>query len=69
MKTAGDAITEVTLGEGTPSGDDRQPKCTWHVTTPLDRAYSKFVNETAEVQLAKAGLRLAALLVAIFEGR
>ena len=34
---------------------------TWPVA--LDRDYSKFANETAQGQLAKAGYRLAALLV------
>jgi hypothetical protein len=31
--------------------------------------YTNFGNQHANVQLAKAGYRLAALLVAIFEGR
>ena len=66
MPTAKDAIMEVEIGNATHASSDRAAKCTWPVT--LDRDYSGFANQHAQVQLAKAGYRLAALLVAIFEG-
>lgn len=65
MPLANQAITDVEIGEGTPSQGDRGPKCTWPVT--LERDYTGFANQRAHAQLAKAGYRLAALLVAIFE--
>jgi S1/P1 Nuclease len=40
--------------------------CTW--TTTLDSTYEDWATENVRRQLAKAGFRLAALLVAIFEG-
>jgi len=67
MPLANQAIMDVEIGEATPSQGDRGPKCTWSVT--LERDYTNFGNQRANVQLAKAGYRLAALLVAIFEGR
>jgi hypothetical protein len=65
LPAAKDAITEVEIGRATHANSDRAPKCTWPVT--LDSDYTKSANETAKSQLAKAGYRLAALLVAIFE--
>jgi hypothetical protein len=47
--------------------DDSDPtrsKCKWKTT--LDAAYQDWARDRAREQLAKAGLRLAALLVAIF---
>ena len=58
---------EVEIGEATHATSDHGPKCTWPVR--LDRDYSGSDNKTAHDQLAKGGYRLAALLVAIFEGR
>jgi len=42
-------------------------RCSWTVT--LDESYEKWAQQAASEQLAKAGFRLAALLVAIFPNK
>jgi S1/P1 Nuclease len=60
-KKAHDDLT-ITLKERKVTGD--KVSCTWNTT--INQGYSDWAQTTARAQLAKAGFRLAALLVAIF---
>ena len=66
MPLAVDAHKRLTIRKGSkPSPFSFTGGCTWETT--LDSAYQEWAKEQAEIQLAKAGFRLAALLKAIFE--
>ena len=67
LPLADSALARVHIGEGEFANGGRGLKCTWPVA--LDRGYTQWANQQALNQLGKAGLRLAALLQAIFESK
>lgn len=64
---AADAHKRLTIRKSTKAAPISGPiNCQWETT--LDPGYQSWAKERARAQLAKAGFRLAALLVAIFPG-
>jgi hypothetical protein len=67
MPAAKDALDEVDIGEASQKTGQRGATCTADVS--FDKSYSDAANRVALTQLGKAGFRLAALFIGIFEGR
>jgi hypothetical protein len=67
MPAAKDAIEQVDIGEASQKTGQRGTTCTAGVS--FDRSYSDAANRVALTQLGKAGFRLAALFIGIFEGQ
>jgi hypothetical protein len=66
IPAAKDALDEVDIGDASPKTGQRGTTCTADVS--FDRTYSEAANRVALTQLGKAGFRLAALFIGIFEG-
>ena len=62
-----DALTDPEFDEAKQKITERGVTCTAPIS--IDKDYKTAANKTALQQLGKAGFRLAALLVAIFEGQ
>ena len=66
MPAATDALDELDIGDASQKVGQKGTTCTAAIS--FDRNYTDTANKVALTQLGKAGFRLAALLIAIFEG-
>jgi hypothetical protein len=66
LALAAEALTRPEFDEASEKSSDKEDTCTASVS--IDQEYKTWANQVALDQLGKAGFRLSALLVWIFEG-